>query len=250
MSAEYKSRWWKRNLQFRYTNKDFLYREYVVKKKPCTQIAKEQGTTYKTILRWLGIHKIPKYPHWEYYRVNLVGRKFGHLQVIKEFTGKLENDKLESGIKWECRCDCGKKLIVRGRLLLHGDRTNCGCITTSFKGYAEISGTYFNRVKLAAKKRDLEFNITLPQIWNLFLKQQRRCALSNVELFTDANSLNKEATASIDRIDSDKGYTSNNIQWVHKDLNRCKWDFSEEEFLGWVKKIYDYRIHPQISIQQ
>lgn len=251
MNTEYKSRWWKRNLQFRYTNKDFLYQEYVVKKKPCTQIAKEQGTTYKTILRWLSVHKIPKYPHWEYYRVNLAGRKFGHLQVLKEFTGKLESDRLEGGIKWECRCACGKKLVVRGRLLLHGDRTNCGCTTTSFNGYKEISGTFFNRIKRHAKTRKITFNITIHQIWELFLKQKRKCALSDEYLYLDANPENKEVTASLDRIDSNKGYTIDNIQWVHKDINRCKWDFSEEEFLEWVKKIYDYRINPRlVSIQK
>ena len=36
-----------------------------------------------------------------------------------------------------------------------------------------------------------------------------------------------EQTASIDRIDSTKGYYIDNIQWVHKDVNRMKKDFEE-----------------------
>ena len=159
--------------------------------------------------------------------------------------GNIDSDKLIGGIKWKCKCDCGNEIIIRGKFLTKGDRTNCGCTHTNFVGYKEISGTYFNGVKLKAKIREFEFNITLPQVWELFLKQNRRCALSNEYLYLDANPENKEATASLDRIDSSKGYTTDNVQWVHKDLNRCKWDFPEHEFLMWVEKIYNHRIKSQ-----
>ena len=236
-NLEHKSRWWKRNLNFPYTTKEFLNAEYVINKKPSTQIAQEQHTTSNTIRRWLNIHNIPRHPHYEYYRVNLLGKKFGKLMVISEY--KSANNQ---GIKWKCQCDCGNEIIVKGKFLTKGDRTNCGCTPTNFNGYKEISGTFFNRIKRHAKTREITFNITITQIWELFLKQNRRCALSNDYLYLDANSENEEVTASLDRIDSSKGYTIDNIQWVHKDLNRCKWDFSEEEFLKWVAKIYDYRI--------
>ena len=46
-----------------------------------------------------------------------------------------------------------------------------------------------------------------------------------------------KSTASLDRIDSSKGYTIDNIQWLHKDINKMKWDFSQEKFLELCKKI-------------
>ena len=50
-----------------------------------------------------------------------------------------------------------------------------------------------------------------------------------------ANSIeehkNGYTTASLDRIDSSKGYTKSNIQWVHKDINKMKSDFSMLRFL-------------------
>lgn len=225
-----------------YRNRDFLYREYVEKKKPCTRIAKEQHTNYKQILYWIHKHNLPLHPHFEYYRVNLIGRRFGSLIVIGEFKGNLEGDTTTKGIKWDCRCDCGRRIVTWGRFLTKGDKTSCGC--HRFKGYKEISGVHFSRIKRQAKSRNKSFNVTLPQIWDLFISQNRKCALSGVELFADMNPMNKESTASLDRIDSSKGYTLDNIQWVHKDINRCKWHFSENDFLGWVKKIHDYRFGP------
>jgi len=224
-----------------YRDRTFLYQEYVDKKKPCTRIATEQHTNYKQILYWIHKHKIPLHPHFEYYRVNLVGKRFGNLMVVEEFRGDLEGDATVKGIKWKCRCDCGKEVIARGRFLTKGDKTSCGC--HRFKGYKEISGSYFTRIKRGAAARGIAFDITLSQIWDLFISQNKKCALSGVELFTDMNLENKESTASLDRINSFKGYTTDNIQWVHKDINRCKWHFSESDFLEWVKKIHDYRLN-------
>ena len=44
-------------------------------------------------------------------------------------------------------------------------------------------------------------------------------------------------TASLDRIDSSKGYVPGNIQCVHKDINALKTDFSEERFLELIHMI-------------
>ena len=38
-------------------------------------------------------------------------------------------------------------------------------------------------------------------------------------------------TASLDRIDSNKGYIKGNVQWVHKDVNTMKMDHTQEEFI-------------------
>jgi len=46
-----------------------------------------------------------------------------------------------------------------------------------------------------------------------------------------------KTTASLDRIDSTKGYTLDNIQWVHKTLNRLKMNLDNQEFIEWCKKL-------------
>jgi hypothetical protein len=43
--------------------------------------------------------------------------------------------------------------------------------------------------------------------------------------------LYKNSTASLDRIDSKKGYTTDNIRWVHTMVNMCKNKYREEDFI-------------------
>jgi hypothetical protein len=74
---------------------------------------------------------------------------------------------------------------------------------------------------------------------NLYEKQNRKCALSGVEIKLVSNILKnpKNNTASIDRINNNKDYTTNNVRWVHKDLNYMKQDFSDEEFIEYCRKV-------------
>lgn len=113
---------------------------------------------------------------------------------------------------------------------------SCGCSGASYMG---ISGPYFWSKKRGAISRNFEFNITIRDIWDLYLKQNARCALSGIKLTMGRNRKNG-MTASLDRIDSLKGYTIDNIQWVHKDVNKIKWDFDENKLFEYCKKIYYY----------
>jgi len=55
--------------------------------------------------------------------IDITGQRFNHLVVIK----RVPND--AHGIaKWECRCDCGKTTIVRGKNLKNGAVKSCGCL--------------------------------------------------------------------------------------------------------------------------
>jgi hypothetical protein len=44
-------------------------------------------------------------------------------------------------------------------------------------------------------------------------------------------------TASLDRIDSSKGYVIDNVQWLHRDINMMKQRFSQEYFINICKHI-------------
>ena len=44
-------------------------------------------------------------------------------------------------------------------------------------------------------------------------------------------------TASLDRINSKKGYVEGNIQWVHKDINMMKHCLETSDFIKWCEKI-------------
>ena len=65
------------------------------------------------------------------------------------------------------------------------------------------------------------------------------CAISGIKLIF-ARSWTRDQTASLDRIDSKKGYVEGNVQWVHKRINEMKMDHSNKELISWARKIVKY----------
>lgn len=116
-----------------------------------------------------------------------------------------------------------------------------------WKGHEELSGTRWSSYQKGAESRGLAFNVTIEYAWNLFLRQERRCALTGmlIDFDMDLGNLCKYGhqggTASLDRIDSKQGYIEGNLQWVHKDVNKMKMDLPEEKFLSIVKHIYEHK---------
>jgi hypothetical protein len=170
---------------------------------------------------------------------NLINQKFEKLTVI-EYVGKQDR---REGVFWNCLCECGNKVIVHRKELSNGDSKSCGCIKVQtnynnhWEGYEELSKDFYSSIKRNAKSRNIEFNISIEEIWNLFIKQNKKCALSNINIELTRNAKKKRSTASLDRIDSNKPYVIDNIQWVHKTVNIMKNTLSNEEFINMCKLI-------------
>ena len=167
--------------------------------------------------------------------IDLTGKKFGELQVVRQIKGD------GNCAIWECKCSCGNLHLVKSPHLRRREIKSCGqCLEHyNWKGHGEMSGHYFAILKTNAKKRNKSFKISKKYLWELFLKQNRKCALSGIELYFSRSYGSTIQTASVDRIDSSKGYIRGNVQWVHKDINRIKREYSEQEFLKYVKLIYE-----------
>lgn len=76
-----------------------------------------------------------------------------------------------------------------------------------------------------AKKKNLPVDIDLMYVLRLLEKQQGLCAVTGIELMPSATNTKKESnpwTVSVDRIDSTKGYTKDNIRLVCLMYNICK----------------------------
>lgn len=151
-----------------------------------------------------------------------------------------------------CLCECGITKDIKACLLRSGATTSCGCKGNAnkklWKGYEGISGNVWNRIRDGARSRKSkiksEFNITIEEAWEIFQKQNSKCALSGVPIYlpkTGKEYHEDLKTASLDRIDSSKGYIKGNVQWLHKDINRLKSDFPEYEFLRLCKLIVEYQ---------
>ena len=57
-------------------------------------------------------------------------------------------------------------------------------------------------------------------------------------------------TASIDRIDSDKGYYIGNIHWVHKAINKIKWDYTEPYFIELCEAVSLWQKKKKLLLQE
>lgn len=113
------------------------------------------------------------------------------------------------------------------------------------KKYQDIHATFINAVLRRAKEDGREADIDAQFVWDLYLKQNKKCALTgwNIKFSTS----NKENTCSLDRIDSSKGYTTDNVQLTHKAANRCKLDNTEEFFYKLCSAIVKNRKNSFIS---
>jgi len=79
-----------------------------------------------------------------------------------------------------------------------------------------------------AKLRTKEFSLTPYDLSIIWEKQEGRCAYTKLPLLATANQFN---TASLDRIDSSKGYVVGNVQLVCAAINKMKQEYTEDLFL-------------------
>lgn len=187
--------------------------------------------------------------------IDLTGKIFGWIKVLSRATKK-------EGITgrswfWNCVCSrCGGEYKTSSRNLTCGRSRSCGCFNKSkdkgklyfgnkhsnWRGTGEIPADYWSAICYGAKKRNLPFEIDISKGWSLFLTQDRKCALSGLTLSfkTWESERNRTGSASLDRIDSSKGYIHGNVQWIHKDINRMKLNFDETYLLDMCKKMVDH----------
>jgi hypothetical protein len=174
-------------------------------------------------------------------RIDLTGKEIGDL-VVLSYAYTIKKTPF-----WLCKCKCGSVKHINGKHLKKAKITSCGCKRNKQSprrtGYKEIPGNHLQSIKLKAAKRNLEFTISDKEIWDIYLEQNKKCALSGIAIDFPLNQNKKYRscqTASLDRIDSSKGYVTGNVQWVHKHINLMKQDLLNEEFIDWCKKVVDH----------
>lgn len=180
---------------------------------------------------------------------NKIGDKNGAITILELIKGPWGSGQ-ESKLK--IRCDCGKeKLISTSNYIRTKSCGACGYNTgennRSFTGYKEIHGKTFYRIKKLAAQRSIEFKLTIEELWDLFLKQGRKCAISGRDIKFAQKTDSKERTASLDRIDVEKPYQIGNVQWVHKDMNEFKWDKSPKELSEYCQVVLNHDLRKKIT---
>ena len=154
---------------------------------------------------------------------------------------------MQGEAKVKVTCVCGYTANVSAYSI--AKKTSKGCIScdqklkvggknSSWKGFGEVPGSFTQRYKRKGEKGSkYEWGTTEEELHNMYLKQDRKCALSGIPIdfknqyTTDRPGVGFSCTASLDRINSSKGYVTGNLQLLHKDINIMKNTHSEEDFI-------------------
>jgi hypothetical protein len=200
-------------------------------------LASSPTVTMKEISKEIGL------PLWVVRKVcNLYGIRTNFskkYRVSMSDTIRIENEKpaILSRCKTNERCSNIAKAynIPVGRLYLLIKKNH---IQRPLSPYSRTStfSVFKNRLRraeLGAKRRQIEFAITEKDIEAAFVSQNGRCPLSGVEI----DFAGRRGTASLDRIDSSRGYVPDNIQWVHKTVNLMKGQLPQDLFISLCREI-------------
>jgi len=93
----------------------------------------------------------------------------------------------------QCRCRCGKIFEVNPHWVFYNGRCSCGCYdhmyqyepgkkSYKWKGHGDISARLWHGIKNSAKLRNIDFDISIEDAWNIFVKQNRTCPLTKCKL--------------------------------------------------------------------
>lgn len=168
------------------------------------------------------------------------GKVYGKLTVIS---------KADALGKWICQCSCGNTIIKRGAELRKNARS-CGCNAISgsthpkWTGFNDIDGRYWNNIQRGAKSRGYAFELDLEYVWELYLQQDKKCALTGCPIdFAYEKEERRVRTASLDRIDNDIGYVKGNVQWVLLEVNYMKRGMSVQKLIALCDKVVKHNQH-------
>lgn len=212
------SRWKSNNAHF--ISKDDIYENYVLKNKTWIELANMFNCSSATIQKYIKKYGFKYHTKSEPNNENIVE------QV----------DSSKSRRRWKCKCLCGDYFIVSTTAINQRKYLCCNkCLYEKQISSDLIINTRWNRYVSGAKDRNLEFSISKQYAIDIFNSQNGKCALSGVEIIFKPyyKKDRTQTTASLDRIDSSKGYIEGNVQWVHKKVNRLKNNMNEKEFLNW-----------------
>lgn len=172
---------------------------------------------------------------------NLIGMEHGQLRVISRHSS------IKKAVRWNVVCLlCSKQYVARTDTIKKNTfgcsecaRLNApkGNASIYWRGGKYISAIFLSNVVRGARKRNIDCDISIDDLDNLWEKQQGRCAYTNRKLSIATDG----CTASLDRIDSSKGYYIGNVQYLHKDVNVSKWAMKEETFFQMVKEICQFK---------
>lgn len=177
--------------------------------------------------------------------IDLTGLRFEKLLVIENTFIK---NKFGQAY-WKCVCDCGKEINVLGTSLKRKNSKSCGCLRVLIKAkYSPIEASARRAFKnYYLNDRKIKININFEYFYKA---SQNKCYYCNAlpsNIFKSENSSDHYKNNGnfiyngLDRIDSSKGYTEDNLVTCCKYCNKAKCSLSINNFKLHIIKLLDVR---------
>lgn len=162
-----------------------------------------------------------------------IGAQYGQWTIISEEIkkGSMIKGGSDRTSYWKVRCICGRETWRSSNALVYNKTNSCKSCCKTVNSENTFIVSYLNKVKRRVDKINVEFDLTPKYLEDIFIGQERKCALSGLDIYFRPNYIKNQQTASLDRIDNTKGYIKGNVQWVHKDINNMKLTHSMDYFI-------------------
>lgn len=142
-----------------------------------------------------------------------------------------------------CSPRCRRIYYNRGKVTGQAKRDDL----TPFRWFLSISKARFYPSQIKRNRKRLDYNLTLIDLHDQWEVQRGRCPYTGWKLILPKNSSgwNGERSikrASLDRRESSKGYTPENIQFVSIMANYAKNNFSEQELIEFCNAVHENKV--------
>lgn len=143
---------------------------------------------------------------------NKIGDSFGRLTIVEKYKPDIHGDS-----QWLCKCECGTVKVIRQRSLRNGTTKSCGCIAKEVTSARSVKHGFYGT--------------PLYKIWSCMITRCTNENASNYKYyggrgisvcdewktficFYNDMSESYRAGLSLERINTNEGYTKNNCKWA------------------------------------
>lgn len=183
---------------------------------------------------------------------NWIGKKFNKLLIIAEHH-RAKTGKTGGYHRWyTCLCDCGNTCVVIDSHIKSGATKSCGCfkkvrmseggrMNLKYDDTEAFIRKHYSTTKHSAKKRGILFEIPFEDFRKIVIGNCSYCGQTPNQLKKEYSRKSYKTPIllnGVDRVDNNKGYTTDNCVTACFVCNYAKLDMTLEEFKSWINKVY------------
>jgi hypothetical protein len=139
-----------------------------------------------------------------------------------------------------CKSLFNKPLKVYNRQVKNGKKDfYCSrqCYRTSENELIVTCRRILRDSRKSARRKHLAIDIDLNFLLFLWEKQRGKCSYTSKEMILNKNKKSSPESASLDRINSGKGYVKDNVEFICLFVNLGKKEFHKEEIVNFLANI-------------